>query len=972
MPDSKDSSQSAKQQSADAHPAPKAHFHRLQQELQTPQLHARSHNGQKRQSSELLLSIQRSKQQRVTKRDLFRADKEQSQSSPASQTAQCSPTSAFHQLHAASPELARPPLVDANTELHSPVPMSQQALDQSLHSSPAACALPLLQGRSAEVLQSRLGRCDLLPAHTAAGRQLLEMEAQLQSLVGARKPVDDADEVCWVDNGLLLYPEGVKCFAICYGDAECAQMLQGLSQVVSRWRCSPNSHHCTDESHKSFQAKAASACLMRRLVALTRTRVQLMQQQSVLHATVSLVKALCMKFPEQMHAGLFTFELRPLLHQVLTIQRHWQSESGPQRADRAVFMLQAMTTKTAQLPGDGVLSLSDYIHQLLNQSHPQAELVQERLSRHIQHLLKFGRNTYDPLQYNAVVADIDHPLLINAGPGSGKTTVMALRALYIIGILRQNGAAPDDVVALTFSRRAQQHMEQTLDGLCVRVAHNHTFDGLWLRMANDFNRLQGKSAIRILGLEEVKDFLSSQIQQQMELWRQHGRCQFDLNADVWKDLLDTISELLCHYLQQGFVKHTKVGVYSMQQVWEQEPAQREIMAAFLSDSRIKYELGSSQLALSSRDVDIVVKKAIKALVHSLQEGDAIVWELLGHATCIWHIATQQLFCSEEPSLKAARRIFGYWSSRQAWLLDEFQDVAHAQYRLLYALTCNASSGRLCQRVTIVGDGDQAIYDWRGADVRLFEEQFEQDYTAVQRLAMITNYRSTSSIVAHSNALIACNYQHPGRGTCVPKALQAAPGTKDNRAVQFVRYSSKEAQGQHILDCVKSWHEYGIWHDRAGVQRGPGVPYSQIRILARARWQLFHLRGVLSRGGLKPHVVLAGDSALLEDAEDADPQIPSSDMAGNSSDKLVLSSVHAVKGLECVVCFVVGLDIKAWRYLPRASSGVDLQQTQESRNVAYVAMTRAERVLYLSHVGPAEAANSFFLEAMLPGDVVADI
>jgi len=75
------------------------------------------------------------------------------------------------------------------------------------------------------VLRSRLGRCDLLPEHTAAGRQLLELEAQLQSLVGARKPVDDADEFCWVDNGLLLYPEGVKCFAISYGDAECAQVI---------------------------------------------------------------------------------------------------------------------------------------------------------------------------------------------------------------------------------------------------------------------------------------------------------------------------------------------------------------------------------------------------------------------------------------------------------------------------------------------------------------------------------------------------------------------------------------------------------------------------------------------------------------------------------------------------------------------------------------------------------------------------
>ncbi len=108
-------------------------------------------------------------------------------------------------------------------------------------------------------------------------------------------------------------------------------MLQGLSQLISRWRRSPNSHHCTDESHKSFQAKAASACLMRRLVALTCIRVQLMQQQPVLDATLSLVQALCLKFTQQMHAGLFTFELRPLLHQVRRHPHHdhqlWQGHT---------------------------------------------------------------------------------------------------------------------------------------------------------------------------------------------------------------------------------------------------------------------------------------------------------------------------------------------------------------------------------------------------------------------------------------------------------------------------------------------------------------------------------------------------------------------------------------------------------------------------------------------------------------------
>lgn len=86
----------------------------------------------------------------------------------------------------------------------------------------------------------------------------------------------------------------------------------------------------------------------------------------------------------------------------------------------------------------------------------------------------------------------------------------------------------------------------------------------------------------------------------------------------------------------------------------------------------------------------------------------------------------------------------------------------------------------------------------------------------------------------------------------------------------------------------------MWQDRAGVVKGPGVPYSQMRILSRAKWQLYHLKGVLERGGLKPHVVLAGDNSDMADAAEEDDLAnapPSHDKANASMHSLVRSSVH---------------------------------------------------------------------------------
>ena len=79
----------------------------------------------------------------------------------------------------------------------------------------------------------------------------------------------------------------------------------------------------------------------------------------------------------------------------------------------------------------------------------------------------------------------------------------------------------------------------------------------------------------------------------------------------------------------------------------------------------------------------------------------------------------------------------------------------------------------------------------------------------------------------------------------------------------------------------------MWRDRAGVLKGKGVPYSQMRIVARVKWQLYHLKGVLERGGLKPHVVLAGDNSDMADAAEEE------DLANAppSHDKAIATFIH---------------------------------------------------------------------------------
>jgi DNA helicase II / ATP-dependent DNA helicase PcrA len=91
------------------------------------------------------------------------------------------------------------------------------------------------------------------------------------------------------------------------------------------------------------------------------------------------------------------------------------------------------------------------------------------------------------------------------------------------------------------------------------------------------------------------------------------------------------------------------------------------------------------------------------------------------------------------------------------LVDEYQDTNGVQYRLLKLLA------QKYRNICVVGDEDQSIYKWRGADIRNILD-FEKDYTETKTVKLEENYRSTSNIISASNLVISNNTQRKEKKT----------------------------------------------------------------------------------------------------------------------------------------------------------------------------------------------------------------
>lgn len=309
------------------------------------------------------------------------------------------------------------------------------------------------------------------------------------------------------------------------------------------------------------------------------------------------------------------------------------------------------------------------------------------------------KRKYNPEQKKAITFG-NGPLLIVAGAGTGKTMVITERIAHLI--LDKN-INTDAILALTFTEKAAQEMEERIDRLlpygyvdlwistfhsfCQKILEQHALD---IGVPNDFKLL-----------DETKQWLL--VRENLDKF----------NLDYYKPLGNPTKFI--HALIKHFSRAKDEEVYP-----EQYLAYAEKLKAN-ADSTMSNELLGEE-AIRTKEVAEAYHTYQQLLLENncLDFGDLINYTL-------------KLFKQRPNILKKYQKQFQYI------LVDEFQDTNFAQYDLIKML-CNEK-----QNLTVVGDDDQSIYKFRGASVSNIM-QFKKDFPQSQEVVLTQNYRSTQNIL----------------------------------------------------------------------------------------------------------------------------------------------------------------------------------------------------------------------------------
>lgn len=265
-------------------------------------------------------------------------------------------------------------------------------------------------------------------------------------------------------------------------------------------------------------------------------------------------------------------------------------------------------------------------------------------------------------------------------------------------------------------------------------------------------------------------------------------------------------------------------------------------------------------------------------------------------------------------------------------VDEYQDINPAQRQLLKLLV-GENGG-----ITAIGDPNQAIYGFRGSDVSFFVS-FVDDFPGACQLSLTENYRSASNLLSASSQVMA------GSSYAVPPLV--ARLYQEGQLIIHDAPTDK-AEAEYVVHAIEKivGGVSMFSHDSGRVKKEEEAHFGfgDIAVLFRLHHQARLLKEAFDRSGI-PYAVAEKKSALESDDDDVDSLCPSrNEEFPFAADKVALMTLHAAKGLEFPVVFIVGCEEKL---LPLALDAMNADP-EEERRLFYVGMTRAQVRLYLLH------------------------
>lgn len=301
-------------------------------------------------------------------------------------------------------------------------------------------------------------------------------------------------------------------------------------------------------------------------------------------------------------------------------------------------------------------------------------------------------------EQRAGVEKVDGPVLILAGAGSGKTRVITHRIAYLI---EERGVAPDSILAVTFTNKASKEMAERVDHL---IGHSSlarpvvaTFHSFCVRLLR-----RDIEALRVGDQGLTKSFAIYDDNDQQSLVKQIiRRMGIDDKQLTPRLVLSKISWAKSHMVdpQEYYLQSSDANGERIAHIYE----------AYRKDLRKNNAL----------DFDDLLLEAVRLLKSSAEVRER------------------------------------YNRRYQYLLIDEYQDTNRPQYELMKLLAGPRHN------VCVVGDEDQSIYSWRGADIRNILE-FEKDFPNAQVIRLEQNYRSSQIILEAAGAVVERNAQRRGK------------------------------------------------------------------------------------------------------------------------------------------------------------------------------------------------------------------